>query len=405
LILILFLTNALIFFFEGFSKTVYGPLLLPLMEDMAIGKGQAGMLVSLTFLGYSLLRFPSGIMVDILGRRLTILIGGSLMVLAFFGFGLAPAFYSLALFAFLLGAATGVYVTAGYTLAVNLVAPRWATRATALFELLAGSAAIFAPLLVNLFIQGPGWRALYLWAGGAAALATVIFAIFSRKPIDALHERSGRENLKPTLKALGQKEIRGFLIWAILVGGMGALTWTAFKSFIPTFLVEEKGYNIIQANRLWLWVPVTGMITKMGIAWLGDRFDSRFVMAGILGINLLVFSVFTYPTSPLVTLILLLLMGVTCTSQNTLINAHVMRTLPANLQGTGFGLFCTMYSIVYSLGPYLSGTGAEIWGLAWGLRVAVLGTVFALPLVMASLQREPRGQELAEPIIAGEEIR
>ncbi len=79
-----FLLNAGIFFFQALTKSLYPPLLIPLREAFSIGNAQAGLLVTLVFLGYGLARYPSGVVADQIGCTKTILIGGAAMAVFFY---------------------------------------------------------------------------------------------------------------------------------------------------------------------------------------------------------------------------------------------------------------------------------------------------------------------------------
>ena len=113
-----FILNALIFLFQALTKNLFPPLLLPLREAYMIDNSQVGLLVTLVFFGYALARFPSGIMADHIGCTKTILLGSAAMALSFLGVAVSPSYPVMAFMTFVLGVSSGVYVTAGYTLAV-----------------------------------------------------------------------------------------------------------------------------------------------------------------------------------------------------------------------------------------------------------------------------------------------
>jgi len=178
--------------------------------------------------------------------------------------------------------------------------------------------------------------------------------------------------------------IRRFITWSTLVGGFGALSWTGINSFIPTFLVEEQGYSYDMANQMFIIVAAAGLAAKIGTGWLADRFGNNLVMF----FNL-TFSVVLFITLPLVTglwptLVVLALLGGTCLNTNTLINSYVLRSMPPKYQGAGFGLFCTAYTVIYSLGPYLTGFLSGFVGLSRAIQLSSFGAVLAAALILAA---------------------
>ncbi len=49
---------------------------------------------------------------------------------------------------------------------------------------------------------------------------------------------------------------------------------------------------------------------------------------------------------------------------------------------TGFGLFCTAYTIIYSCGPFLSGLFSITLGLSGAIRLSALGAATAMLLIL-----------------------
>lgn len=94
-------------------------------------------------------------------------------------------------------------------------------------------------------------------------------------------------------------------------------------------------------------------------------------------------------------IVILIVLGATCLNTNTLINAYVMRSMPVRHQGAGFGLFSTAYTVIYSLGPYLTGFLSDTFNLVraiqlssiWAIAAAVL-IIFANPFIPLHLVRK-----------------
>ncbi len=404
----IFILNALIFFFQAVTKNIYPPLLLPLREAFLIDNAQAGFLVTLVFMGYALARFPSGVMADKWGCTKTILIGSLTMALSFLAVAFSPNFYSMAFFTFLLGGSSGIYVTAGYTLAVILGTRSRAATATAVFETFGMLAGIFSPLLVTVFILYLDWPLLFIILGVILLGITFVFYQKQDKSIRIeeksfnISEKDGVAGVDPliinakskvTMSILFQEMVKSFqifrephlkrfIVWSILVGGLGAISWTGVYAFIPTFLVEENRYSYDQANSLFALVAFAGLITKVGVGWLADRLGSRPVLFVNLLLSVLLIFALTLAVENWQFLIILMMLGATCLNTNTIINAYVMRKMPKQYQGTGFGIFSTAYTIIYSCGPFLTGLFSVSMGLSGAIRLSTAGTVAAMLLVL-----------------------
>jgi len=386
-----FLLNAGIFFFQALTKNLYPPLLIPLREAYLIDNTQAGLLVTLVFFGYALARYPSGIIADQIGCTKTILIGSTAMIISFIGVAFSPSYLLLALMTFILGVSSGIYVTAGYTLAVMIGSRKRATTATAAYETFGIFAGILSPVIVTIFVIYLSWQLLFALCGLMLTLVTLLFYRksslanrFESKYAVQNINRAEAVKRKPSSLLFKDPLIRRFLIWSILVGGFGALSLTGINSFIPTFLVEERNYSFEVANRMFMIVAVAGLTTKIAIGWLADRFGSKRVMFVNLTLLILFYIFLTLSHEHLHLIIVLALIGAASLNANTLINAYVLIYMPPRYQGSGFGLFSTAYTVIYSLGPFITGLLSGSVGLERAIQLSVSGAVIAAILILAA---------------------
>ncbi len=400
----IFIINAFIFFFQSLTKSVYAPLIVPFREAFMIDNAQAGLLVTLVFLGYAIARFPSGIMADKWSCTKVIWVGSLAMALSFWTVAVSPNYLSIAFFTFTLGVSSGLYVTAGYTLAVIIGKRKRAATATAAFESFGSVASIISPFLVTAFVLYFNWPWLFFLLGGLLLGLTLLFFRkkkeslsleisphnnMQEKHCENLNTATNSQGLKYLFKELTipllifrEPSLRRFIIWSTLIGGLGALSWTGINSFIPTFLVEDKGYSYAVANAMFAIIAVSGLVTKIGIGWLADRFGNRLVLFCILMLSVFLFFALTLANDHRHLLIILALLGVTCLNTNTLINSYVLRNMPEQYQGTGFGLFSTLYTVIYSFGPFLTGFLSLSLGLDRAFQLSSAGALVALILIL-----------------------
>ncbi len=405
-----FVLNAIIFFFQALTKNLFPPLLLPLREAFLIGNTQAGLLVTLVFFGYALARFPSGVIADHIGCTRTVLIGSAAMACSFVGVSVSPNYPLLALMTFIFGMSSGIYVTAGYTLAAIIGSRKRAATATAAFESFGIIAGIVSPLLVTFFVLFLNWQLLFI-AAGLVLIAVTLF--FSRNQNRSIRfekvyenqngveaERSGKNSQEAGKQAYSFKKIyrdlsysvaifrdpliRRFIIWSTFVGGLGALSWTGINAFIPTFLVVERGYSYDVANSMFITVAVAGLAAKIGIGWLADRFGNNPILFFNLTFSILLFIALTVVEGYLQIMVVLALLGAMCLNTNTLINSYVLRHMPPGYQGAGFGLFSTAYTAIYSFGPYFTGLLSDMIGLSRAIQYSSFGAVMAALLILTA---------------------
>ncbi|MDY6827079.1 MAG: MFS transporter [Bacillota bacterium] len=409
-----FILNALFFFFQALTKNLFPPLLLPLRETFSIDNTQVGLLVTLVYFGYALARFPSGVLSDLYGCTKTALAGSILMALSFVAIALSPTYPVMALMTFILGLSSGIYVTAGYTLAVIIGSRERAATATAAFETFGIVAGLISPLLVTFFVLYFNWSLLFVVSGLFLGLVTILFyrvrsrAVLFETEYAADNAISSsdrgtagdgssigkREKIYSQLRASSavflDPRIRKFIIWSTLVGGLGALSWTGINSFIPTFLVENRNYTYEVANQIFIIVSVAGLLAKVATGWLADRFGNNPVLFTNLSVSVVLFMALSFVANHWLLLLILALLGAACLNTNTLINSYVLRSMPPRYQGAGFGFFSTAYTVIYSMGPYLTGFFSDLFGLSRAIQLSSFGAVAAAVLILAADRFIPR---------------
>ncbi len=143
-----------------------------------------------------------------------------------------------------------------------------------------------------------------------------------------------------------------------------------------------QGYSFSRANQLFVIVTISGVLTKILVAWSAERFGSKRMLALFYLISLVIFFYFTSEFDHGGVIISLVLLEVVFRSHNTIINSYVLKMIPKASRGSGFGLFSTLYTTIYSLGAVFSGTIADRTSLVTGMRFAVIGIVIAALLLL-----------------------
>lgn len=226
------LLTAFLYFDVCFAVWVLNGAMAPFIsEEFQLSPAEKGFMVSVPVIVGALLRFPLGILAQVIGRKKTAmlemaLIAGGLAVGSFFTHSMT----GLIVMGVILGVAGGAF-----GVAMSLGAGWYPPQHKGLAMGIAGAgnsgavlAVLFAPPLARVY----GWRAVYGFAIVPIVLAMVLLQVFAREPPDR-----ERQHLKDYAKMLFDKDVWVFnLLYSVTFGGYLGLT-----SFLPTLLHDQYG--------------------------------------------------------------------------------------------------------------------------------------------------------------------
>lgn len=373
-----------------FSLYLYVPILSPYTQVLGGSLGIVGLVVSSYGLTQLVLRIPTGIWSDRLGRRKPFVIAGFVAsALAAAGMGLAPEPISLLIFRGLSGVAATMWV-AMTVLYASYLPPERTTQAMGLMNATSSFAQLLATFLGGLVADAWGWRAPF-WGATAAAVVGLGLSLAildrTRRPAQPLAWRelaaAGKEPLLVTASALAAlaqyvtfSTVFGFTpVYATSLGAsrseLGVLTLIAqIPAALGSLLVSSPLARRVGERWLVVWglACLAGGTLAVPLCRQIWQLDLTQAVAG-LGRGI------AFPV----------LMGLS------------LRAVTPERKSTAMGYFQSLYSIGMFLGPMLSGFLGDRWGLAalfavaGGVGLAGAATAAALPI----LQRMDRPESSA----------
>ena len=198
------------------------------------------------FVGLCLGQLFYGPLSDRVGRRLPLLVGVSIYLLASLGCLLAPSIEVLLLMRFLqaFGACSGMVV--GRALIRDLFEPAEVSRVLSLVMLTMGVAPIVAPILGQVLADITGWRGLFGFMAGFAVL--VALAIVRLLPADS--SSSVAPQRSSLLRRFGSVLMdRRFLAFALsgtlIQGGLYAYLSGSSALFMGQLGLSPKAYSLL----------------------------------------------------------------------------------------------------------------------------------------------------------------
>jgi len=369
----------------GFVFHFLPPILTIVIEDLQIGHGQAGLLMSLFALPGILLSLPGGWLVDRYGERLIGGVGLILMGLGTFALGQAPSF-PLILLARLV---SGVGAVVGFLSLQRLIVRLFRGRGLGLALGISGSA---MPLGVVLVLNSAGgvaaagdWRDVPQLVGVAAVITGLVFiAVIT---IVTRGEDLGRDHLQddPSLTNTSPNFRPIWIAGAAWFCANGSMT--TFLTFAPDYY-HDLGLSVADSGRytaIPMWTSAAlGTVT----GWLTERYGGRaaFIAVGMLlmGVALIIL-----PSTLLSPVVIGLMLGFAMAALVIPIIALPGVLLPASHTGRGYGILATCANLGVFVVPPLAGMAHDTTG-SYTLPYLLVGGLGLLGALASEVLRRGR---------------
>jgi predicted MFS family arabinose efflux permease len=357
------------------------PAILPTIRaEYGITNATAGIAVTVLWLAYAGMQFPTGVFIDRVGERVLLVSSMALSTIGLFAYSFSPVFGLFLAATVVFGLGTGLYGPTRGTVLSRCFADREGVAFGTV--LAAGSAgAALLPFLAVLALERVGWRVAL---GAAAPLFLVVgIALWTTVPPRpaARTDRALRSDVEAAVRSFRDRQ----LLLAVAGATLMLFGFQGVTAFLTTYLFEQKGLSQGLAGGLLSLLFVGGAVAQPATGALADRFGTPRVLAGVAFV-----SVFPLVALPLLdgTVALALASFVIGfrMSSGPLSNAYIVDVLPDEIEGTAWGLLRTSFFVVGSFGSVLVGYLAD-WQLFDG-AFYVLAGLTAIAVVVYSLLPE-----------------
>ena len=356
------------------ARLVISPLVPMITESFAVTNATVGLALSGMWAAYALAQFPSGVLGDRYGERTIILIAVGATAVAALLIAVSPSIIAFMLFTVVLGAGAGLH----YSVATTFLTKQFDDIGRAIGVHVSGGplAGLLAPPAAALVGARYGWRVGILLGTLAAIPVFLLFAwrIRPTDPVRPDQPMRQRFAVGPLVELLSRPSI----LYTTLLATLGAFSWQATASFLPTFLSVGGGLSTALAALLFsLYFLVHGGTQPMTGA-LSDRFDRDTaamvtMSAGVLGYGLLVVVAATDAAGLAPTALGVVLVGLAM-SWGAPVQSRFMDHLAAEERGAGFGLVRTVYMVIGASGSVVVGAVSDVagWTVAFGLLAVIM---------------------------------
>ena len=384
------------------DRTVLSAAAPHLIDELKLDPEMMGFIMAAFFWSYSLLQIPAGWFADRFAQKK--------------GLGLAVAWWSIA--TSMMGVATGFKSLLALRLALGVgeaaaypsnagIAARWfpdKERATVsgLFDSASKFGGAIAMPLIVWMIYTFDWRLTFLIIGSVGILWVIAwYFIYAENPEE--HKRISPSEVriirdgqkqhhgdKTVLPMKWYKLLRYRNIWAMCIGFF-TINYTSyfFITWLPTYLVKEKGMDFIKMGMVAALPLLCGMVIEVFAGWASDRLVHKkilsltatrklFLTIGLLMALCIGFAPFTDPVFMTVFLLCVAKSGTTVAASQ--VWALPGDVAPKNSVSIVAGLQNTVSNMGGAVGPIITGaivaaTGSFNWALIFSAILVVIGII------------------------------
>ncbi len=333
------------------------PTLLPQIKDaFLISNTVAGGLLSVVWVSYALGQLPGGLLADAAGERIGM---AASMALATAALGLvvaAPSFWPFAVGLFLLGLGTGLYATPRVT-AIADIYPERAATALGINQAFGNLGNTVLPVAAAVVTGWYTWRVGLGMALPAFFLVVAGLSLVVPRRTGTAPDRDG-ESLSTTARRVVAATLRRPVLLSTAAMVLIGFVWQGFTAFLPTYLVEVKGFPQSTAALALGTFFLGGTVLQPLVGGLADRFHERRILVTTTAGTAVGLVGFPFVSSVPAVLGLAALVSLQLAFW-PVVFAYVPRALPDPVQGSAFGLVRTAFLLVGASGPLVTGALAD----------------------------------------------
>ena len=350
----------------------YSPMIPLLKADLGISNTQAGWLMALFFISYTIFQLPAGFLGDRFGPRKVLTWGAVISIAGNLIFSQATSFGLLSLGQL----ANGLGQSMGWTSSLKLIVswfPR-SRRATAigLFATCVTGGSCVGIRLSGLLGDHLGWRSSFIIPPVLMAMVALIFWMMVKDNPRELGlpdfddeiylERQIENDPRSRLSLV----LTNRILWSVALVyfcfvyvQFGCLVW------IPSFLKEGYAISVDRASTISALVLLPGVFASPLAGYLSDHyFGGKRKPLIFMGMFILALATFLLSREVSITLAagLLAIVGLMIIMPDVLLAAYPSDILSRKLSATGMGFLTTFTSIAGIITTPLSGKIIDLFG-------------------------------------------
>lgn len=289
--------------FSTLDRYIINYGIVPISEDLSLSASSTGLIFSAFFAGYAIMQIPGGYLADKFGARMVLIFSMTAFSIFTGLTGVAFSLASLLAIRFIFGIAEGSFFPAGAKMISTSFPFENRSRAMSIFLAAATISGVIAPLFSSALLVTVGWRMMFSCVGIIGHIIVLLywFLLKPQFPAEAKQQVAtsntvDQEKPNPISSLLKNKMILSLIIASF---SLSFISW-GLTSWIPTYLVKERGLNLMSLGLLQMIPATTGFIFFLTAGYILDRIHTKQVkwlgLLGSAGLTAIVFLMFNAQT-------------------------------------------------------------------------------------------------------------
>lgn len=338
-------------------------LLLPsLSRGLGLDYTETGFLVTSLFLGSIVANLPSGVLVDLTGRRIAIQIASLLLcTLSLAALGIVTGFAALCLSLGVLGIANVMWHPAAISwLSIRL--PKNRGYSMSVHSLFANLGDAAGPVAAGWMLLSFSWQhTAEINALACIVCAIALVAFLGRSDGSAGMPR--RPNAKAYWSGLATL-LREPAQWSFfLMAGCRTLTQTGLLAFLPLYLSHDLGLSPFAMGLAMMALQLGGLVATPFAGILSDRIGRRPIVLAGMGSTTIVVVALTFVHNPAIYVACVSILGFCMYATRPVIQSWQMDRSPPELQASMTSAMFTVQAVMSATAPLVGGLLADRFGL------------------------------------------
>ena len=357
-------------------------VLLPFIKDeLGLDYTQTGFLITIVQLSAFAANIPSGIIVDVTGRRTACKLFALLFcALGLAGLGWAQGYWALATFV----AVISITNTLWHPAAIAFLSESYANRrglALSFHTIGASLGDAAAPTVAIVLIGAVGWHNTAMLCA-VVPLAAAVFLYFFAKMSPAMPRTATSSGIQDYLRGL-RLLVGDLEVWKICVmAGFRGTGQGGLRTFLPLYVAA-----MFASNPYWIGATITvlqlsGALATPFAGGLSDRIGRRPVLFIGFALSFVVIALLPLAESLSLFVILVALAGVSTFAVRPVIQSWALEKASPQLGGSMVSLLFGTQSAFSMAVPVLGGMIADTWGIQYVFYALASTVVVAMAIAV-----------------------